>query len=138
MAVPLFHITALSPIAMASIPAGGKIIMMRKWDPAQAALLLPMAISMAHNECFYQALDIIEREKVTRFTGVPTMVQDMLVHPNFTPKKTATLKNMAAGGAPVPPSQIASMREKAAAIKPAQVADKCCTASVDTESLDTC
>jgi len=101
MAVPLFHITALSPIAMASIPAGGKIIMMRKWDPAQA-------------------LDIIEREKVTRFTGVPTMVQDMLVHPNFTPKKTATLKNMAAGGAPVPPSQIASMREKAAAIKPAQ------------------
>lgn len=101
MAVPLFHITALSPIALASIPVGGKIIMMRKWDASQA-------------------LDIIEREQVTRFTGVPTMVQDMLVHPNFTPEKTASLKNMLAGGAPVPPSQIESMREKAAKIKPGQ------------------
>ncbi len=33
MAVPLFHITALCPIGLFSIPAGSKIVMMRKWDP---------------------------------------------------------------------------------------------------------
>merc|ERR1712086_123761 len=101
MAVPLFHITALSPIALASIPVGGKIVMMRKWDAGTA-------------------LQMIKNERVTRFTGVPTMVRDMLEHPDFTPENTATLKNMVAGGAPVPPSQIESMRSKAAAIKPGQ------------------
>jgi len=63
---------------------------------------------------------MIKNERVTRFTGVPTMVRDMLEHPDFTPENTATLKNMVAGGAPVPPSQIESMRSKAAAIKPGQ------------------
>jgi len=101
MSVPLFHITALSPIALASIPVGGKIVMMRKWDAGQA-------------------LKMIKNERVTRFTGVPTMVRDMLEHPDFTPENTATLKNMVAGGAPVPPSQISSMRSKASAIKPGQ------------------
>ena len=50
MAVPLFHITALSPIALASIPVGGKIVMMRKWDAGTA-------------------LQMIKNERVTRFTG---------------------------------------------------------------------
>jgi len=101
MAVPLFHITALSPIALCSIPTGGKIVMMRKWDAGKA-------------------IDTIAAEKVTRFTGVPTMVRDMLEHPNFTPEKVATMKNMLAGGAPVPPSQVAKMRNKTKNIKSGQ------------------
>eukprot|EP00656_Telonema_subtile_P053001 TRINITY_DN7541_c0_g2_i2.p1 TRINITY_DN7541_c0_g2~~TRINITY_DN7541_c0_g2_i2.p1 ORF type:complete len:419 (-),score=114.18 TRINITY_DN7541_c0_g2_i2:232-1488(-) len=101
MAVPLFHITALSPIALTSIPAGGKLVMMRKWDAGEA-------------------IKLIQREQVTRFTGVPTMVRDMLEHPTFTPEATKTLKNMLAGGAPVPPAQLSQMRSKAAAIKPGQ------------------
>jgi hypothetical protein len=32
MAVPLFHITALCPVGLFSIPMGSKVIMMRKWD----------------------------------------------------------------------------------------------------------
>ncbi len=56
MAVPLFHITALCPIGLFSIPAGSTIIMMRKWDAAKG-------------------LEIIAKEKVTRFTGVPTMMK---------------------------------------------------------------
>ena len=40
---------------------------MRKWDAGKA-------------------LQIIEKEKVTRFTGVPTMVRDMLEHKDFDPK----------------------------------------------------
>jgi acyl-CoA synthetase (AMP-forming)/AMP-acid ligase II len=55
---------------------------------------------------------VIEAERVTRFIGVPTMVRDMLEHPTFTPERTKTVKNMMAGGAPVPPSQVALMRSQ--------------------------
>lgn len=60
-----------------------------------------------------QALRVIETEGVTRFIGVPTMVRDMLEHPSFTPERTKTVKNMMAGGAPVPPAQVAKMRAQA-------------------------
>ena len=101
LAVPLFHITALSPIALCSIPIGGGIVMMRKWDAGKA-------------------LNIIEQEKVTRFTGVPIMVRDVLEHLSFTPDKVVTLRNMLAGGAPVPPTQVAKMRAKAKNMKSGQ------------------
>lgn len=100
-AVPLFHITAIAPIFLWSIPQGGELIMMRKWDAGEA-------------------LKVIEAEKVTRFTGVPTMIRDMLEHPTFTAKQVASVKNMAAGGAPVPPSQVAQMRKKAKGVAPTQ------------------
>ena len=34
---------------------------------------------------------------VTRFTGVPTMVKDMLEHPTYKAEAFATMKNIAAG-----------------------------------------
>ena len=101
MAVPLFHITALCPIGLFSVPAGHTIIMMRKWIPGQA-------------------LDIIEKEKVTSFTGVPTMMKDLMEHPSFSPERVATLKGVVAGGAPVPPSQVSQMRSKAKKVESAQ------------------
>ena len=42
--------------------------MMRKWDAGKA-------------------LEVIEHEKVTRFTGVPTMMRDLMEHPNFTAER---------------------------------------------------
>lgn len=94
LSVPLFHITALCPIGFASLPAGSQLIMMRKWDAGKA-------------------LDLIESQKVTRFTGVPTMVRDMLEHPSFSADRVASMKNMLSGGAPVPPAQVAQLRKKA-------------------------
>lgn len=101
MAVPLFHITALCPVALFSIVSGAKVIMMRKWNPGKA-------------------LALIEQERVTRFTGVPTMMIDLMEHPDFTPERVATLRNAIAGGAPVPPSQAKQMRKKAKKITPGQ------------------
>ena len=101
LAVPLFHITALCPIGLFSIPAGTKIVMMRKWDPAVA-------------------LDVIEAEKVTGFTGVPTMMRDLMEHPNFSEKRCASLKAVIAGGAAVPPTQVKQMREKSKKINSGQ------------------
>jgi long-chain acyl-CoA synthetase len=60
---------------------------MRKWDAGEA-------------------LNVIERERVTRFTGVPTMMRDLLEHPDFSPERTASLTSTIAGGAPVPPAQV--------------------------------
>jgi acyl-CoA synthetase (AMP-forming)/AMP-acid ligase II len=101
MAVPLFHITALCPVGLFSIPAGSKVVMMRKWDAGEG-------------------LKVIEREQVTRFTGVPTMMIDLMKHPDFDPRKVASLKNVIAGGAPVPPSQVAEMRKKSKSISSGQ------------------
>merc|ERR1719316_651959 len=102
MAVPLFHITALGGIFLLSLPRAEKIVLMYKWDAAEA-------------------LDLIEGERISRFTGVPTMEGDMLSHPNFTPEKVKTMKSMLAGGGPVPPKQVETMRKKAKGVGSAQV-----------------
>lgn len=60
-----------------------------------------------------KALELIQTLKVRKITGVPTMVRDILEHPKYSPEAVASLKTFAAGGAPVPPSQVASVREKA-------------------------
>merc|ERR1739836_145184 len=40
------------------------------------------------------------------------MVRDMLEHPDFSAEKFASMKNIAAGGAPVPKNQVSKMRRK--------------------------
>jgi len=92
LAVPLFHITALMNLFLHSIPAGIELVMLRKWDAGRC-------------------LDLIERLRVTRFIGVPTMIRDMLEHPSFAPERVSSMKQFAAGGAPVPPTQVERMRK---------------------------
>merc|ERR1719343_902471 len=99
--VPLFHITAVGPVFLMSLPRCEKLVMMYKWDAGAA-------------------LDLIEREKCTRFTGVPTMVADMLTHPNYTEEKVRTMKNMIAGGAPVPEKLATGLRAKTPKMKSGQ------------------
>ncbi len=101
LAVPLFHITALWAVSLNSIPQGSKVVMMRKWEAGAGRSL-------------------IQREKVTRVTGVPTMMMDMMEHPDWSPAKVKSLRAIAAGGAPVPPSQVSQMRKKAKKIESAQ------------------
>jgi len=101
MAVPLFHITALGAIFMLSMARKEKIVLMYKWDAKEA-------------------LDLIEQERISRFTGVPTMVRDMLEHPTFTAEKVKTMKQMLAGGAPVPASQVSKLRQKAKKVASSQ------------------
>lgn len=101
LAVPLFHITALGNVFLFSLPAGEKLIMMRKWDAEQA-------------------LELIQHHKVKKMTGVPTMIRDILEHPKYSPEAVASLKALSAGGAPVPPSQVAKVRAKAKNSQPIQ------------------
>jgi long-chain acyl-CoA synthetase len=87
LTVPLFHVTGCVPVMIGSFISGSKLVMMYKWDPERA-------------------LQLIERERVTQFVGVPTMSWDMLEHPDFEKYDTSSLKAVGGGGAPAPPELV--------------------------------
>src|SRR3954451_10569919 len=84
---PLFHVTACNCILHPCTLAGGRIVLMRRWDAGRA-------------------LELIEREGVTNFSGVPTMGRELLAHPDFATRDTSTLRGLAGGGAPVQPDLV--------------------------------
>ncbi len=92
LCVPLFHVTGLVPVMLGSFTAGFKLVMMVKWDPEQA-------------------LDLIERERVTALVGVPTMSWDLLESPAFDDHDTSSLVSVGGGGAPAPPELVKRVEE---------------------------
>ncbi len=87
VAVPLFHVTGSHCVMLPITVTGGKLVLMYKWDAEQA-------------------LELIEREKVSNFTGVPTMTMDLLASPSFASRDTSSLQAMGSGGAPNPPHMV--------------------------------
>ncbi len=64
LVVPLFHVTGCVAVMLNAVAAGTKLVLMYKWDPERA-------------------LELIEREHITQFVGVPTMSWDLLESPDF-------------------------------------------------------
>jgi long-chain acyl-CoA synthetase len=87
LVVPLFHVTGTVSVLLSCVAAGLELVMMYKWDPERA-------------------LELIERERVTNFVGVPTQSWDMLEHPRFAEFDTSSLTNVGGGGAPAPPELV--------------------------------
>jgi steroid-24-oyl-CoA synthetase len=87
LAVPLFHVTGLVPVMLCCFLAGIKLVIMYKWSPERA-------------------LELIERERVTQFVGVPTMTMDLLESPDFESRDTSSLGSVGGGGAPAPPEMV--------------------------------
>ncbi len=87
LCVPLFHVTGLVPVMLGAFVGGSKLVMTYKWDPDRA-------------------LELIERERVTSFVGVPTMSWDMLEAPTFAERDTSSLRAVGGGGAPMPPELV--------------------------------
>ncbi len=87
LVVPLFHVTGCIPVMLSSFANGLKLVMMHKWDPDRALVL-------------------IEREQVTNFVGVPTQSWDLLQSPNFAEHDTSSLQGVGGGGAPAPPELV--------------------------------
>jgi long-chain acyl-CoA synthetase len=83
LVVPLFHATGLIPVMLGTTASGAKLVMMYRWDPERA-------------------LELIERERVTAFVGVPTMSWDLLESPDFDKRDTSSLISVGGGGAPAP------------------------------------
>jgi long-chain acyl-CoA synthetase len=84
---PLFHVTACNCIMHPATLTGAKLVLMYKWDPGRA-------------------LELIEREKVTTFSGVPTMSRELLMHPDWSTRDTSTLAGMGGGGAALQPDLV--------------------------------
>ena len=97
--VPLFHVTGNVPVLLSSLGTGLKLVIMHKWDPGRA-------------------LELIEREKVTNFVGVPTQSWDLLEHPDFAKFDTSSLVSVGGGGAPAPPQLVGRVASSFATAKP--------------------
>ena len=85
--VPLFHVTGSHAGLLMSVLVGRKIVMMKKWDAGLA-------------------LKLIEQEKVTDITGVPTQTWELLNHPERLNYNLSSLKTLGAGGAPRPAEHV--------------------------------
>jgi acyl-CoA synthetase (AMP-forming)/AMP-acid ligase II len=101
VATPLFHVTANNCLAQTATIAGGKLVHMHKWDPAEA-------------------LRIIEEEKITVFSGVPTMSREIINHPDFAHRDTSSLTAMNGGGAAVQPDLIDKIDKGGRGAQPGQ------------------
>ena len=91
--VPLFHVTGCVPVMMSCFVAGLKLAIMYKWDPEKA-------------------LEMIEREKITNFVGVPTQSWDLVNSPAFEKYDTSSLRAVGGGGAPSPTSLVGKVNDK--------------------------
>jgi long-chain acyl-CoA synthetase len=91
--VPLFHVTGCVPVMLSCFVVGLKLVIMYKWDAEKA-------------------LEIIEREKITNFVGVPTQSWDLVNSPAFSKYDTSSLRAVGGGGAPSPASLVTKVNEK--------------------------
>ena len=84
---PLFHVTACNCILHPATFVGGAVVLMYKWDPGRA-------------------LELIEREKCTNFSGVPTMGRELIMHPDWKKRDVSSLAAISGGGAAVQPDLV--------------------------------
>lgn len=89
---PLFHISGLGSAFLSPMLAGSKVVVMRRWDADKA-------------------LRYVAAEKVTMFTGVPTMLWDVLHNARATAADLSSLRNIASGGQALPVNLVEEMRE---------------------------
>ncbi|HSN02943.1 MAG TPA: class I adenylate-forming enzyme family protein [Acidimicrobiales bacterium] len=90
--IPLFHATGCLASMVVSTAAGGKLVMMHHFEPGAA-------------------LSLIETERMTMVGGVPTIVMQLLDHPDFSRFDTSSVRNISYGGAPAPPDLVRRIRE---------------------------
>ena len=96
---PLFHVTANNCAAQGATLGGGKLVHMYKWDAGQA-------------------LQLIEREKISSVSGVPVMAREIISHPNFASTDTSSLMTLGGGGAQLQPDLVGKIDQKVATARP--------------------
>lgn len=96
---PLFHVTANNCVAYPVTAQGGKLVLMHKWDASEA-------------------LRLIERERATALSGVPTMARELVTHPDYDKYDTSSLMTMGGGGAPLQPDLVAKIETRPGGRRP--------------------
>ena len=89
--IPLFHATGCLAVMVVCTASGGKLVMTHHFDPGEA-------------------LAIIERERITTIGGVPTVVMQILDHPDFSNYDVSSVRLVSYGGAPAPPELVRRIR----------------------------
>ncbi len=101
IATPLFHVTANNCIVQAGTVAGGKFVLMYKWDPIEA-------------------MRLIQEERVTTLSAVPMMTRELLVHPDREDFDLSSLTAMGGGGAAMQPDLVGKVAAQTERAKPTQ------------------
>jgi long-chain acyl-CoA synthetase len=99
LSVPFFHATGCHSVLCASLYGGNKIVLMYRWDPGRA-------------------LQLIEREKINSFGGVPSMAWQVLEHADFDRYDLSSVESIGYGGAPAAPELVARIKEKFPKVMP--------------------
>jgi long-chain acyl-CoA synthetase len=92
LSVPFFHATGCFAVLNPILAGGGKLVMMRRWDPVRA-------------------FELIEREKVQAAGGVPTIAWQLIEHPLRKNYDLSSLESVAYGGAPSAPELVRKIKE---------------------------
>ena len=80
---PMFHVTGMQHSLNAPVYFGATVALLPRWDPSAAGYM-------------------IERYRVTHWANVPTMVVDLLAHPDTAGRDLSSLQNIFGGGASMP------------------------------------
>jgi long-chain acyl-CoA synthetase len=91
LSVPLFHVTGCHSALVAGTYNGNKIVLIRKWNAERA-------------------LELIARERITQFGGVPSMVWQVLESPELKQHDTSSVVSIGYGGAPAAPELLRRIR----------------------------
>ncbi len=92
LSVPFFHATGCFAVMNPTLFTGGKLVLMRKWDPEIA-------------------MQLIEREKVNSAGGVPTIAWQLIEHPARSKYDLSSLEMVSYGGAPSAPELVRKIVE---------------------------
>ncbi|GAA3429300.1 class I adenylate-forming enzyme family protein [Streptosporangium sandarakinum] len=93
LTVPLFHVTGCFAVMTTTMFTGGGLVLMYRWDAGRA-------------------LELIERERITTLSGVPTNVWQLLAHPDLGKYDISSLTSLGYGGAPAPPKLLERITER--------------------------
>jgi len=87
VALPMFHIGGIGLFTLPMLYVGGTVVIQRSFEPNQA-------------------LDLLHREGITLFFGVPAIFLFLIQSPEFDPEAFAGVRLVMSGGAPLPPSLV--------------------------------
>jgi len=89
---PFFHVTGCHSTLLIALAKGRKIVLMYKWNPERA-------------------LELIEQERVTNTTGVPSMAWQLLESPDFGRRDLSSIEGISYGGAAAAPELTLRVRQ---------------------------
>lgn len=100
VSIPFFHATGCLSVLVGALAMGGKLVLTHRFDAAEA-------------------LELIERERVTTAGGVPSIAWELLREAARTSHDLSSLEAVAFGGAPAAPQLVSRILSETPAARPA-------------------